>query len=125
MSGEHKLSRLSEQLREVAAEFIERHSNRTSLITVTRVIVSPNQKRVEIYLSVLPETSTRSALAFIERQRDEFYDFLKKKSRLRIIPEAHFVLDLGEKNRQRIDELSEEVARLRPTNARKRKKELL
>jgi ribosome-binding factor A len=96
-------------LKDLAADFLARASNRTSLITVTRVILSPDQKRVDIMLSVLPKSAEKAALIFANRMTTEFKEYLKAKSRIRILPRMQFFPDLGEQNRQRIEELLEEV----------------
>ena len=96
-------------LKDLAADFLARASNRTSLITVTRVTLSPDQKRVDILLSVLPKSAEKAALIFANRMTTEFKEFIKAKSRIRILPRIHFSPDLGEQNRQRIEELLEEV----------------
>lgn len=105
MSNEIKQHRAEEVLRELAANFLVRTSNKTSLITVTGIALSSDQKRATILVSVLPEHATTGALAFANRKRGEFRDELKKKSRLRIIPAITFMKDKGEQNRQNIDEL--------------------
>ena len=94
-------------LKDLAADFLSRQSNRTSLITVTRVILSPDVKRVDIMLSVLPKEAEKAALIFANRMTTEFKEFIKAKSRIRILPRIRFIVDIGEHNRQRIDELSE------------------
>ena len=96
-------------LKDLAGDFLSRASNRTSLITVTRVILSDDQKRVDILLSVLPKEAEKTALIFANRMTTEFKEFIKKKSRIRILPRIHFSLDFGEQNRQRIEELLESV----------------
>jgi ribosome-binding factor A len=105
MSDDKRQQRAEEVLRELAGEFIVRNSNKTSLITVTGIDYAPDGKRVTILLSVLPAERTEAALDFANRQRDDFRDFLKKKSRLRIIPAIRFERDRGEENRQRVTEL--------------------
>jgi ribosome-binding factor A len=94
-------------LKDLAADFLSRQSNRTSLITVTRVILSPDCKRVNVMLSVLPQTAEKAALIFANRMTTEFKEFIKAKSRIRILPRIRFIVDIGEHNRQRIEELSE------------------
>lgn len=86
---------------------MSRHSNRTSLITVTNVILSSDSKRANILLSVLPQKSERAAILFANRLRPEFTEFIKTHSRMRILPQITFAPDLGEQNRQRIEELLE------------------
>ena len=105
MSG-HREAKLTEILQHMAADFMVRHATNQSLITVTRTIVSTDQKNATIYLSVIPATEEQKALAFAKRERSEFRDYVKAKSALQYIPTIDFQLDLGEKNRQRIDDLT-------------------
>ena len=97
---------MKEVVREVAAEFLNRESNRDTLITVTRTDMSQGGKHCNIFISVLPDSRENQALAFANRNRSEFSDFYKKKVK-GMPPQVEFMLDLGEKNRQRLDELSE------------------
>lgn len=96
----------NESVAHLAAQFLSRESNRESLITVTRSDMSPDFKNVTIFLSILPESQAEKALAFAKRVRTDFREFLKQKTSMHPIPTVDFVLDLGEKNRQRIDELT-------------------
>jgi ribosome-binding factor A len=97
-------------LKDLAADFLARQSNRTSLMTVTRVMLSDDQKRVDILLSVLPKSAEKAALIFANRMTTEFKEYIKAHSRIRILPRIHFSPDLGEENRQRISELLENIA---------------
>lgn len=94
-------------LKDLAADFLSRQSNRTSLITVTRVLLSDDLKRADIMISVLPEDKQKAALIFANRMTHEFKEYLKSKSKIRILPRMRFLPDIGEQNRQRIEELSE------------------
>ena len=73
---------------------------------MTRADISPDMKNIIIFLSVLPIQHERNALDFAKRQRSEFREHLKKHSRLKTIPHIDFEIDFGEKNRQRIDDLT-------------------
>jgi ribosome-binding factor A len=97
--------RVEEALRETAAEFLNREASRQSLITVTRAEVSESGKRGAIYLSVFPVEHEAAALEFANRRRADFAAFFKKRIRA-AMPRVEFYLDLGEKNRQRLDELT-------------------
>ena len=92
-------------IKELAAQFLGRENNRTSLITVTSATCSPDLKRATIYITVLPDSKERSALDFSKRKRPEFREFLKKSMSTKNIPFVDFAIDYGEKNRQKIDEL--------------------
>jgi len=104
--NDNRDERMKEVVREVAAEFLNRESNRDTLITVTRTDMSQGGKHCNIFISVLPDSRENQALAFANRNRSEFSDFYKKKVK-GMPPQVEFMLDLGEKNRQRLDELSE------------------
>lgn len=91
-----------------AATFLHRESNRQSLITVTHATIAPDGKRATVFFTVLPETQEETALSFARRKRNDFRDYLKTHSRFGRIPQVTFAIDLGEKHRQRIEELSQE-----------------
>jgi ribosome-binding factor A len=98
--------KLKEAIREVAAEFISRESNRLSLITITDVSLSDRGKTAKIFFTVLPVEKEKAALDFAKRMREDFRNYFKEKVRMRALPFFDFEIDKGEKNRQKIDELS-------------------
>ncbi|HBB49359.1 TPA: hypothetical protein DEQ22_01830 [Candidatus Nomurabacteria bacterium] len=97
--------KVANQIKELAAQFLERENDRTSLITVTTASCSPDLKRATIFITVLPDSKERAALGFVKRQLKELREFLKKNIPIKIIPFLDAEIDLGEKNRQKIDEL--------------------
>ncbi len=100
----------TEQLvQKLAGEFIERESNRNSLITVTRVYIPSDLKRATILFTVLPEGQETNALNFLKRMRSEFKEYFKKHAKIGRIPFFDFEIDKGEKMAQRIRELSEDT----------------
>lgn len=96
----------AETLQHLAADYFAREAGPQSLMTVTRAVISPDRKNVTIYFSVLPESQEAPALRFAKRSRSEFREYVKEHSRLHPIPTIDFEIDIGEKNRQRIDELT-------------------
>lgn len=100
--------KVANQIKELTARFLERESNRTSLITITSTIVSSDLKRATIFITVFPNTKEISALQFVKRKRKELREYLKKNMPIKIIPFLDVAIDLGEKNRQKIDELLRE-----------------
>lgn len=98
-------------LKELAAEFVERVSNHRSLITVTGIRMSPDNKEAAILVTVFPDDKEKPAIDFLKRQRSELKSYVKNKSRIGLIPFFDFEIDQGEKNRQRIDELIHEDER--------------
>ncbi len=97
---------VAEMMAHRAADYFARESNRESLITVTRADVSPDLKNVKIYFTVMPEKFEQAALNFAKRNRTNFRDYIKKNAALPRLPQIDFVIDDGEKNRQRIDDLT-------------------
>jgi ribosome-binding factor A len=102
-----KEQKIEEHLKHLAAEFIQRESNGTSLITVTSVHMSDRLTRAHIFFTVLPDNKQEQVLDFLNRNRSEFREHIKKHSRLGRLPSVTFALDFGEKNRQRIEEISQ------------------
>lgn len=100
-----KNARAAGLIQHQVAEFLGRESNRTSLITVTRVDLSPDMGKAIVFVTVYPDDKTKGALDFLARKRDDVKDHIKQHSRLRRIPRISFEIDYGEKNRQHIDEM--------------------
>lgn len=101
----NRKKKLEEEIRKIVSSFINEHTNRTSLITVTRVDVSPNLAKVDLYVTVFPESGEESALNFLKRKRPEVKEAIKRGMNIRRIPFVDFEIDMGEKNRQKINEL--------------------
>jgi ribosome-binding factor A len=98
-----------EEIQHLASRFVETESNRNSLITVTSAHLTKDFKKAIIFVTVFPESGEEKALHFLKRQRSDFRHFVKKNSRIGRIPFFDFEIDKGEKSRQRIEELSQEV----------------
>lgn len=102
---EIKRERTEEVLHRLAAEFIRDNGGKTSLITVTRVELSPTGKESKIYFTTLPEKEEDTVLKFLERKVPEFKRYVRDESRIGIVPHIDFKIDYGERNRQRLDEI--------------------
>ena len=99
-------TQVSQLISQLAGDFFARESPVKALITVTHADISPTYKEVTVFISVLPHTMEEQALKFAKRARTDFRAYIKSQSRLHPIPVVDFEIDLGEKNRQRIDELT-------------------
>jgi len=91
-----------------AAEYFELESSKNSLMTVTRVDILDRGKRAVVFFTALPREKEAEALEFARRRRQDFRRFVMAKKSFGFAPKIDFVIDLGEHNRQRIDELSNE-----------------
>jgi ribosome-binding factor A len=99
-----------EILRELAAQFFSKESNRQSLITVTGVEITGRGSQATILMTVLPEDKEEAALDFAHRQLTDFKKFVMDNSRIARIPFFNVKIDKGEKNRQRIDEIQNSIS---------------
>lgn len=100
--------KVANRIKELSAEFLGQENNRTSLITVTHATCAPDLKRATVFITVLPTSKESSAFEFVKRKRGELREFLKKNLEIKTIPFVEIAIDLGEKNRQKIDELLRE-----------------
>ncbi len=96
----------AEIIHRLASKFILEEGGQSSLLTVTRVELSPTGKEAKIFFTTLPEKEEDTALKFLERKTPEFQRYIRDESRIGIIPHVNFKIDYGERNRQRLDKLS-------------------
>lgn len=104
-----KDQKLKENIRELAAEFFSRQSNRTSLITITDVEILNRGSKARILATVLPEGEEKTAIDFMHRQLTAFREHVMNNSRIGHIPFFEVAIDYGEKNRQHIDEIGRKL----------------
>lgn len=100
-----KNERFANVIKELSAQFLTEESNGTSLITITRASISRDRKKVTVFVSVMPKDKEKSALDFLKRQRTGLQEYLRKKMTRNNVPLVDIELDIGEANRQKIDEL--------------------
>ena len=79
MENNHRKEKISEILKQIAAEFIQKESNYDSMITITNANVSSDFQKATIFVTVFPEDKEESALSFLRRNLSEFRNFVKKK----------------------------------------------
>ena len=102
---ESRENKVAARLAQSAAQFFENESNRQSLITVTRAVLSSDGLHATIFLSILPESAEESVMSFARRNRTELREYIKKNLPIARIPTFDVEIDHGEKHRQHIDEL--------------------
>jgi ribosome-binding factor A len=102
-------NRVEEEIRKVVAQYIEQESNRDALISVTRVVLSDKMNQGIVYISVLPENKEQAVVYFLTRNGSHVKKYLQKKIPYLRTVFLEYVIDHGEKNRLRMDELSREI----------------
>ena len=103
--SEFRNEKIKNNIKELAAIYIEREAGPTSMITVTRVLLSPDGKRGTIMISVMPREKENAAYGFIKRNLGELRKNIAKSLKINPIPFLDVQIDEGEKHRQKIDEL--------------------
>lgn len=97
---------MRELIRELAGDYFARESNRQSLITITNVEIENKGSKARLLITVMPEDQEEAAVSFMHRQLTEFRQYVMGKARLMRVPYFEVAVDKGEKNRQRLDEVS-------------------
>src|SRR5687768_11690177 len=102
---------LPEYLRVIVAMFIQREADLPpgTLVTVTRVEVSPHRRNATVWVSILPDEQTDMVL---KRLREILYDLqgeVNKQVQSLPVPRIHFRVDTGPAHSARIDELSQQL----------------
>lgn len=101
-----KNEKIREAIKHAAAEFLERESNRVSLITVTGVKLANKGTGAVILCTVLPEKMEQTALEFLKRKRGALRNYIGEHIKIQRLPTIDCALDIGEKSRQRLETLS-------------------
>jgi ribosome-binding factor A len=101
--SENRSEKLIKIIQKAAADFMQIESNGASLVTITGVRLSNDEKYATILFTVLPEEKQEAVLEFTKRMRSEFKQYIKSNTKIGRIPMFDFQIDLGEKHRQKID----------------------
>jgi len=104
-----KNDRMKSILTELISAFIREEANSDPLITVTNLSISAGGRDVTVFITTIPDGREEDALIFLKRKGSDLRNYIKKNGRLRLIPNFDFEIDFGERNRQHIDDLSQEI----------------
>ena len=88
-----------------AADFFNRQSDRTSMITVIRTELRNKGRTAVIFITVWPVESELAALSFAKRKRAGLKEFIGQTIKLKTTPHLDVELDAGEKNRETIERI--------------------
>lgn len=96
-------------LKEAAATFVLHEANTNPLITITRVDISPDLKQALVFFTTIPAEGQADAQIFLKRSTTNFRQFLMNNIALRRIPHIDFMLDAGERHRQHLDDVFQDI----------------
>ena len=91
-------------VRELAAKFLQTKTGGGYLISLTDSSITPDLKRIKIFMTVLPDQEEKMAMKFVASQASDLHEYLKKNMHMKFIPFITFAIDKGEKSRQRFEE---------------------
>jgi len=101
----YRKEKIVDVLHKAASEYIQKESNRDSMITVTRIELSSDLKKAIVFFTVIPDHKETAAKDFLRRNLGEFRIFVNQKTKIGQLPWFDFRLDEGEKSRQNIDKI--------------------
>ncbi len=107
MNDRHQ--RVESLLRELVAGFIANEANSNPLITITQVSVSPDYRSATVFFTTIPEDREQDALIFMKRFGGDIRKHVMKGSDLKIVPEFRFSIDGGERARQYLDTVADQI----------------
>lgn len=91
--SEYRGEKITNHIKELAATYIEREAGPTSMITVTRVLLSPDNKRAQILITVLPQDKEKAAYGFIKRNLGDLRKHITKGLKINPIPFLDVAID--------------------------------
>jgi ribosome-binding factor A len=66
-----------------------------TLLTISRVVVSPSLEHADIYITVLPDKQTKTVLTLLQKNIYHLQKLLNKKLVLKFVPKIRFQIDEG------------------------------
>jgi ribosome-binding factor A len=75
-----------------------------SLVSVSRITISPDLKNATAYLSVIPDNKLGSALSAVKKFNHHIHKELNKKIVTKIVPKLHWQIDDTDLKYKAIDE---------------------
>jgi ribosome-binding factor A len=101
--------RVAALIQEIVAKYVQQEANTNPLITITSVTIAPDYRRATVFFTTIPDDRESDAQIFLKRSAGDIRHHLMKKCNLKIIPHLEFMLDVGERHRQHIDELANRI----------------
>ncbi|PLX26849.1 30S ribosome-binding factor RbfA [Candidatus Parcubacteria bacterium] len=105
-----RIKQINEQLRNDLAMLISEVAPfKDGLITITNVKTSPDLKNAKIYISVIPENHTGSALKVLRKNIKLLTSELRQKVHMKYIPRLSFHMDEKIKYMNEIDDVLRKI----------------
>lgn len=99
-----RTDKVEKMIMKIASQFIENESNKSSLVTVSRVNITSDLKEAKIFISVLPETKENEVIEFLKRNLGELRNYFKEKTIIKTLPFFSIEIDQALKLERKIDD---------------------
>lgn len=102
-----RIEQVNDLIREELGVIIDREVEALEqvLVTITRVMTSPDLHYADVLLAVTPYTAEQQALGNFAKQIGSIQRRLNQRLRMRPVPRIRFVIDKEQKRAERIEEL--------------------
>lgn len=98
--------RLGPQLTKLIADFLATHTPHGILVSVTHTTATTDLANATAFITVFPEDGEDEALRHLRAEESKLKKYLAGHTCMKRTPAIHFEIDIGEKNRRRVDELT-------------------
>ena len=104
MASERRIEQLNILLKEELSKIIARDIDLPgeTMVTITRVDISPDVKYAAIFLSILGE-NPKEALEILSKSVYNLQHLLVRRLRMRPVPKIHFEIDEEEFRREKVE----------------------
>src|SRR5690606_35672561 len=96
-------TRLADALRKVVSPLLQDSAPLGAIVTLTHLDTDERGMFARIYITVLPENKEEEVLLSLTEEIPHFRQSIAHTLDLRGVPEIKFIIDRGEKTRERIE----------------------
>lgn len=106
MPSPRRVEKLNNLIREELAIILERDIEfpDSTLVTVTRVVISPDGHYASAMISVMGKSEPFAVLAILEKNIYHIQQTVNRRMRVRPVPKIAFRIDEEEERRERVEE---------------------
>ncbi len=96
-------------LERLITEFFKKLDFGGKIVSVTRIETAESLKMTEIFISIYPEGGEKKIMKMLDERTGEARKYVSDKVSWRFVPEIRFKLDMGDKARQRIEDILKKI----------------
>lgn len=106
-----RIQRVNQLIKRELSQLILREANfpKNILVTITRVITSPNLTEGNVFISAVPDKEIKKVLEILNRRIYDFQQKINRRLRMRPVPRIKFLEDKEAAEAGRIEEILEEL----------------